>query len=417
MALKSTTLRSMTLKSTLADPRRCDQTHSNRKLTRTIQICALALASAISLAMVQPALAQTFSVLYTFTGGPDGGAPFANVSLDSAGNIYGTTQRGGDAICSCGVVFKVDPTGAETALHTFVQTDGSTPTSALVFDAQGNIYGTTIQGGPGGSGVAFKLTPSGTYKILHAFTDTRDGGNPQGVTLDGAGNLYGVSRTGGPNNSNNCNFGCGTLWKLSPPGKLTVLHNFAGGTDGNAPVGIVVLDPAGDVYGTTRSGGNINSDGTVFKYTKNGLYSVRPLTASFGINPTGGLVLDGQGNFYGPTNGGTVGDGSIFRMDATLTFTGAFSFTGADGQNPNGGLTLDADGNIYGTTYDGGTSGSGTAFEITSTGETVLHSFDAPTGGQNPAAGVAIDAAGNIYGTTFHGGGTSNYGVVFKITP
>jgi uncharacterized repeat protein (TIGR03803 family) len=387
------------------------------KITRIKQICALALV-AFALAATRPALAQTYNVLYTFTGGTDGGAPFATLISDSSGNFYGTTKQGGDPSCSCGVVFKMDSTGAETVLHTFVGTDGSTPLAPLTLDSQGNLYGTTSTGGAGAHGVVFKLESSGTYKILHAFTGTIDGGDPQGVTLDGSGNIYGVSNSGGPNNSNNCNFGCGTLWKLSPPGKLTILHNFAGGTDGYAPVGLVYLDSQGTLYGATTYGGSANNNGTVYAYTRNGVYSLNVLTGPPGpSHPQGGFIRDASGNFYNSAGGGTIGDGSVFRMNAALNITGTFSFTGTNGQNPNGGLILDSAGNVYGTTYDGGSSGWGAVFEISSTSESVLHSFDLPADGQNPAAGMTMDSLGNLYGTTFHGGGTSNYGVVFEITP
>jgi uncharacterized repeat protein (TIGR03803 family) len=264
--------------------------------------------------------------------------------------------------------------------------------------------------------VVFKLTPGGAYKILHAFTDTRDGGQPQGVTLDGAGNFYGVSKTGGPNNGNNCNVGCGVFWKLSPPGTLTVLHNFAGGDDGNAPVGLVARDAAGNIYGVTQYGGSINSYGTVFKYTTTGLYSARTLIGTSFFEPVGGLILDGPQNFYAPTAGPS--DGGVLGITTNLDFPGFFAFNDSDGRSPNGELALDSAGNIYGTTYVGGPSEDGVVYEISSTGETVLHTFEPGAGGQNPNAGVALDSAGNIYGTTYHGGGgTTNVGVVFKITP
>jgi uncharacterized repeat protein (TIGR03803 family) len=377
----------------------------------------LALAAVLALATVQPAQAQTYSVLYTFTGGADGGAPFANVILDSSGNIYGTTQRGGDPICSCGVVFKVDPTGHETVLHTFVGTDGSTPVAALIFDPQGNLYGATTQGSAGGSGNVFKITPSGTFKILQSFRGLSDGGEPQGLAIDAAGNLYGSNKSGG---SQNCDFGCGTLFRLGPPAKLTILHTFLGGTlDGSAPVGAPYLDAQGNIRGTTLNGGlsaEGTQEGSVYQYSRNGVYTRQFLTEDPGPrNPQGGMVKGVTADFFVPSNGGQIGDGTVFRVNASNIVTGSFSFTGTDGQNPNGGLVIDGSGNIYGTTYAGGANGWGSVFEINASGETVLYSFNQE--GQNPAAGVAVDAAGNIYGTTFHGGSTANYGVVFKITP
>jgi uncharacterized repeat protein (TIGR03803 family) len=219
------------------------------------------------------------TVLYCFTGGMDGGTPGARLLRDNAGNLYGTTQYGGDLSCSvsfppgCGVVFKLDPAGKETVLHSFTGPDGSLSFTGLVRDAAGNLYGTTAFGGASGNGVVFKVDPAGKETVLHSFTGGADGANPYAsVVRDAAGNLYGTTYAGG-NTGGFCSKygGCGVVFKLDTTGEETVLHTFTG-RDGLQPRGALLRDAAGDLYGTTSIGGDLNGCsgigcGVVFKLT------------------------------------------------------------------------------------------------------------------------------------------------------
>ena len=230
------------------------------------------------------------TILYNFTGQADGGNPYAGVILDSSGNLYGTTGYGGDTSCGtqsgqgCGTVYKVDSSGTETVLYDFEWgSTGAFPSSGLIQDAAGNLYGETSLGGNGqiydcdgyeGCGVVYELSPDGTYTVLYAFNYT-DGFEPfGGLVRDAAGNLYGVTADGGEKGSN-CNGGdCGLVFKLDTTGKETVLHAFTGGTDGAWPDGGLAIDAAGNLYGTTQDGGDFNCAyngvrgcGVVFKIT------------------------------------------------------------------------------------------------------------------------------------------------------
>jgi uncharacterized repeat protein (TIGR03803 family) len=236
----------------------------------------LGLAIVLAPAVVVPrsAQAQTFTLLYTFTGGADGRTPGGGVILDAAGNLYGTTTQGGNLACSqgCGTVFKVDGAGKEIVLHSFTGTgagDGEYPTAALVMDGQGNLYGTTAVGGTSGHGTVFKVDTTGKETVLHSFSGASwEGAFPNGgVVRDGQGNLYGTTEAGGTSN-------CGTVFKLDPTGKETVLYSFTGtGGDGSSPEAGVVRDGQGNLYGTTRVGG-VSNYGTVFTVDTSGKETV-----------------------------------------------------------------------------------------------------------------------------------------------
>jgi uncharacterized repeat protein (TIGR03803 family) len=200
--------------------------------------------------------AGTLTVLYSFTGGADGGTPLAGLIRDSAGNLYGTAATGGTGL---GVVFKLDSNGHETVLYSFAGgTDGATPWAPVLSDAAGNLYGTTYMGGTANRGTVYKVDPAGQETILYSFTEGLDAGSPQtGVVADSAGNLYGTTELGGSADR-------GTVYKVDPAGQETVLHSFTNGADGGYPLAGVVLDPAGNLYGTTRNGGKF-SIGTVFQ--------------------------------------------------------------------------------------------------------------------------------------------------------
>jgi uncharacterized repeat protein (TIGR03803 family) len=357
------------------------------------------------------------TVLYSFPSGADGDNPFAGVVRDSAGNLYGTTYFGGPS--ARGVVFKVDTTDHETVLYSFTGgADGGNPFAGVTLDSIGNLYGTTSSG-VGTAGVVFKLDTSGNETVLYSFTGGTDGGNPQaGVISDSAGNLYGTAYNGGTS-------GRGVVFKLDTTGHETALYSFTGGADGGNPYAGVIRDSAGNLYGTTLYGGSSNCQpygcGVVFKVDPTGhetvLYSFTGGTD--GGNPYAGVKRDSAGNFYGTTRSGGVapGLGVVFKVDTTGHETVLYGFTGADGAAPQGGVIRDSAGNLYGTTQGGGAFGRGVVYRLDTTGnETVLYSFTGGTDGSNPSAGVIRDSAGNLYGTTQQGG-TKGGGVIFKLKP
>lgn len=374
----------------------------------------LAILLASSILSTQLAWAQTFSLLYTFGNGTDGGTPYAGLVRDSAGNLYGTTFAGGTG--SSGTVFMVDANGKETVLHNFKgKADGASPSAGLVRGPGGTLYGTTIEGGASNYGTVFKLNKAGKVALLHSF-DRRDGSYPDaGLLRDSARNLYGATVKGGTSN-------LGTVFAMDSTGKQTVLYSFTGGADGKFcyTYGRLVRDPAGNFYGTTLAGGG-SDQGTVFKLDTTGQETV--LYAFTGGDdggyPYAGLVLDKKGNLYGTTYvGGAFGQGTAFKLTTSGKEIVLYSFTGgADGGNPTAPLLRDGKGNLYGTTYYGGTFNAGVVFKLDpSRTETVLHSFDYANDGGYPVAPLIRDAGGNLYGTAT-AGGASNHGTVFKLIP
>ena len=409
---------------------------------------ALGLAALLML-VAASALAQqlpTFKVLYKFPStGPSG--IVGGLVRDPAGNLYGTTFYGGNSGCGgagCGVVFEIAVNGTETVLYTFTGgTDGGNPGATLVRDVAGNLYGTTFVGGdlacsedpPFGCGVVFELSPTGQETVLHSFTGVPDGaisgtGFPfAGLLRDSAGNLYGTTGSGGVNNA-------GTVFVLDASGNETVLYSFCsqGGsscTDGAAPFAGLVRDPAGNLYGTTTAGGanricGFEPCGTVFKLSPNGQETVVHNFAGYptdGSYPAASLALDSAGNLYGTTTtGGSsscggLGCGTVFELSATGQETVLHSFdNGLDGGDPTAGLLRDRAGNLYGTTRTGGKHAAGSVFTLLSTGkEIVLFSFD-QSDGSEPYAGLIRDSAGNLYGTTYNCGSFNCGGTVFEIT-
>ncbi|MGH6848236.1 MAG: choice-of-anchor tandem repeat GloVer-containing protein [Methylocella sp.] len=378
------------------------------------------------------------TVLHSFTGGiSDGGTPRAGLIADSKGNLYGTTVFGGGS--GNGAVFKLSPSGTETVLHSFTGgSDGLFPIGGLIADGNGNLFGTTIEGGASGAGVVFKLSPGGTETVLHAFAGGSDGANPvAGLIADSSGNLYGTALNGG---ASGCNGGsrCGVVFKLSPSGTETVLYSFTGGSDGANPRAGLIADSSGNFYGTTEGSGAFKF-GTVFKLSPSGtetvLYSFKG--GSDGRFPEAGLIADSSGNLYGTTvegggsEGCVFGCGVVFKLSPGGTYTVLYAFTGgSDGQFPSAGLIADSNGNLYGTAERGGASGCdafgcGVVFKLSPGGtETVLHSFTGDftgSGGAIPRAGLIADSSGNLYGTTELGGASSGCdslgcGVVFKLT-
>ena len=320
------------------------------------------------------------TVLYSFRGleKADGDYPQGGLIMDNAGNLYGTTFYGGMVGCpivlydkGCGTVFKIDPTGQETVLYSFTPAngDGENPAAGLVMDSGGNLYGTTSLGGLVGCqfdmscGTVFKIDPTGHETVLYSFTGSYgDGAGPSSaLIMDSAGNLYGTTEAGGLS-------GIGTVFELDTTGHETVLYSFDG-TPGDAylPVSGLIMDSAGNLYGTTYADG-FDLPGMVYKLDTTGhetvLYSFTD--GSDGGNPSAGLIMDNAGNLYGTTvNGGASDVGTVFELNTTGHETVLYSFTGgSDGANPYAGLIMDNAGNLYGTTVYGGSADVGVVFEL-----------------------------------------------------
>jgi uncharacterized repeat protein (TIGR03803 family) len=366
-------------------------------------------------ALVAGAQAQTFTDLYNFTGGTDGADPCAGVIRDAAGNIYGTTVFGGSF--QYGTVFKVDSKGKETVLHSFAGPDGADPWAGVIRDAAGNIYGTTVYGGCCKDGTVFKLDSKGTETVLHSFTGgTTDGCNTDlGLVEDKSGNLYGATYLCGA-------YGYGAVFKLSKDGKVTLLHSFAGGSDGEFPhYGSLFIDQNDNLYGQTSGGGGSAGCGVVYKVSKSGEETVLHTFAGYptdGCYAYGPVTMDEHGNLYGTTTfGGSRNAGAVWKLSKSRKETILHNFGGtSDGAFPSGGVILDANGNLYGDTETGGSSGDGIIFKLTKNGkETVLHKFSG-TDGNSPVGGVFRDTKGTLYGATLKGG-SYGYGTVWKLTP
>lgn len=318
----------------------------------------------------------TREIIFPFSDwGPPGAWPASSLIFDAAGNLYGTAEYGsatdcGIGPCGGGVVYQLTPNAGgywtENVLYTFSGgSDGGYPVAGLAFDTAGNLYGTTTGGGSYFYGVVFKLTKesdgSWTESVLHSFTGGKDGANPYaGLTIDAAGNLYGTTVTGGK-------LGFGNVFKmtLGSDGKWRefIVHPFSGGKDGANPYASLVLDAAGNLYGTTANGGS-HGFGNAFKFMlgADGIWRERVLHqfagGNDGANPYAGLVLDAAGNLYGTTaNGGAHGFGTVFTL--TLGSDGTWSehvlhvFAGQPARTPYAGVILDAVGNLYGTTAGG----------------------------------------------------------------
>jgi uncharacterized repeat protein (TIGR03803 family) len=386
-------------------------------------VCVIAMT--LSFIASQSAQAQTFTVLATFSGQPDGAFPNGGLFLDAAGNLYGVTSiYSSDKYHNYGTVYKVSKSGKLTTLHSFDGTDGEDPQNAPIVDVEGNLYGTAQLGGSYNQGVVYKLNKAGKETVLYTFTGGVDGGNPiAGVTMDAEGNLYGTTDSGGTPSEH------GVVYKLNKTGKETVLHRFTG-SDGQYPISGVILDAEGDLYGTTFGGGNSACEeygcGVVFKVDKSGMETALHFFKGGnkdGDEPLGTLVMDKTGNLYGATSmGGPFDEGVVYKLSKTGKETVLHGFTGgSDGQYPDAGVVMDAEGNLYGTTQYGGSYDYGVVYKVSKTGEeTVLYTFTGGTDGAIPG-GVILDAEGNLYGTAYAGGDLScqeyGCGTVWKLKP
>jgi uncharacterized repeat protein (TIGR03803 family) len=405
--------------------------HVTKRIAKRWNSCATALAVLFALGLALPAHAQQFQLLYAFPWGKTGDERLGrdpSSLLRVNGNFYGTTTLGGRP--NEGTVFEFTSNGALTNLYSFNHwrnsSEGRNPFGKLIRDRAGNLYGTTPYGGTyindcfNGCGTVFKLSPTGEETILHIFAEAPgDGANPEaGLTADSAGNLYGTTYVGGSGCSNG---GCGTVYKITPAGVETVLYSFTGGADGSFPLfGELVIDSAGNLYGTTLKGGDLTclgsrreGCGVVFKIDPTGHETVL-YTFPGGVSgeyPQAGLARDSLGNLYGMATAGGSNQDLVFKVDPAGNETVLYLFP--EGGGSTAPLLLDPAGNLYGT-KGGGSFGAGNVFELSSQGVyTSLHDFDGFDG--SGPEGLLRDSAGNLYGTTILGG--LGWGVIFKITP
>ncbi len=337
--------------------------------------------------------------------GPNGGIPNLGVVLDQQGNLYGTTLGGGTN--DVGTVYEIT-SGSRTivTMASFgAASGGGSPRGSVALDAQGNLYGTTGSGGPGGSGTVWEVV-NGTRTIttIGSFNFT-NGSNPNGVTMDAQGNIYGTTSLGGTG-------GVGTVWELAKGSNtITTLANFDG-TNGAQPLGGVTLDAQGNIFGSTTAGGP-NLSGTVWEIVK-GSHTITPLFSQGSSD----LILDAQGNIYFTSHaqGEPVVEELSKLANGTYSMSNVFAFTGNLAAELVEGLTLDAQGNLYGTTAQFSLAGQGGAlWEIANGSNTIttLATFSKKNG-LSPVSGPAFDAAGNLYGNT-QAGGAFGFGTVWEL--
>jgi uncharacterized repeat protein (TIGR03803 family) len=387
---------------------------------RTAVRFALIVAFLLVVSLGQSAQSQTYKVIHDFVVS-DGATPYAGPTFDDSGNVYGTTYLGGSS--GNGTVYKLSPHGSSwvfSSLHSFAAGgDGSGPGFGSLALSGGALFGTTEGGGY--FGTAFEVRRAGGWKetVVHTFGVGKDGAQPlNGVVFDSAGNFYGTTSLGGA-------YGNGTVFEGKRSGKKwieSVIHSFKSAN----PVASVTLDAHGNLYGTTSFGGP-TGNGVVFKLSRSGsswketvLYDF--LGGSDGQHPVGGLVFDQAGNLYGSTfQGGANGGGTVYKLSRSAKgwkLTTLYSFSG--GAGPYNKLTFDAKGNIYGTTNGDGAHGDGSVFKLSRSNGvwkfTDLYDFTSGSDGGLPYGSVAVDAQGDIFGTATVGG-SDNQGVVFEITP
>jgi uncharacterized repeat protein (TIGR03803 family) len=392
-------------------------------LRRACGFAALCTASAV----ISPA--QTFATLFSFDGS-DGAFPAGALVQALNGALYGTTRGGGHYAENNnygeGTIFEITPGGAVTTVYRFcVQSDcpdGAEPDAGLLQDTNGDLYGTTYNGGADDRkrGTVFKVTPVGALTTLYTFCiqpGCLDGRQPGAGLIQAAnGSLYGTTFQGGYS-------AYGTIFEITPSGTLTTLYNFCECPDGAEPEAGLLQATNGALYGTTWWAGG-NGVGTVFEFTPSGtLTSLYSFGGVDGANPAAGLIQATNGSLYGTTlGGGAYGGGTIFSMTLGGTLTTLYSFCAqsgcADGSGPVGGLIQATDGNLYGMTGGGGANSAGTVFKITPSGAlTTLYNFCSLANcvdGSGPAAGLLQATNGSFYGTTYEGGANGD-GTVFSL--
>jgi uncharacterized repeat protein (TIGR03803 family) len=401
------------------------------------------------LAVAASVAAAQETILYDFGAAGTPTTPNTALVFDADGNLYGTAPGGlaaNGSVVNSGVAYELSPNGegawTEKQLFVFSEKSSGLTPNGLIFDAKKiNLYGTTQSGGANNRGTVFELSPNGggTWKetVLCSFGATGSDGNaPQaGLVFDSFGNLYGTTESGGTDNQ-------GVVFELSPLSGGTwtesVLYSFlANGSDGESPRSNLIFDANGSLYGTTHGGGSSLGQGTVFQLSLGGygiwaehvLHTFAIEHTSDASDPVGGLVIDKAGNLYGAAAaGGVHSNGAVYKLSpasgGTWTETLVYSFNGTgsnkDGISPDGGVVFDAKGNLFGTTFNGGTYNSdGTIYELIPSGgswtEKVLYDFDdhAMNDGFNPAGNLTLDAHANLYGVSTKGG-TNSEGTAFK---
>jgi uncharacterized repeat protein (TIGR03803 family) len=417
-------------------------------VSRKLTIALVSIILFVPLLAAQETASPSFRVIHDFTGGKDGAYPYAGLIMDQSGNLYGTANAGGRGTCppaniGCGTVFKFMRSRSGwvfQVVYAFLGgNDGQGPYGRVAIGPGGNLYGTTVEGGnsacPSGCGTVFSLKPPATCQtkfcpstetVLYRFKGNSDGFYPTGdLAFDAAGNLYGTTIQGG-------SVGPGTVYELKPSkGRWTesILWSLTGNADGANPYSGVILDKAGNIFGTTLDGGTNNS-GSVFELTHSGSGWSETTLHDFygnsnGIFPQAGLILEKSGNLIGATSsGGLRGGGTVYSLAPAKggwKLSTLYNFPGRGQPGPSDKLTMDAAGNLYGTTQGYPPAGdNGTVFKLTHTSsgwkETLLHRFTGGSDGQVPYSTLVLDSSGHIYGTALLGG-KYEYGVVFEITP
>ncbi len=406
----------------------------------------LAIFATLAAMSTGPAAAQTESVLYSFGQNNEYWGPYFPPVVGPGGTLYGTIVFDDNA-------YQLAPSGGGTwneALIANLPSPGSSPDGAqLAIDSVGNLYGVTSSGGEFNGGTVFELSPGPagwTETILHSFSyNGKDGNNPEaGLILDSVGNLYGTTAFGGGSGAmcGTGQNGCGTVFELSPIAgkgwKETILHRFLDkDEDGEIPEGTLVIDAAGNLYGTTSEGGY--SWGVVFELTPaDGGWREKILhrfsyfnSGADGKSPSAGLVLDANGNLFGTTSGGGVfAKGTAFEVSPTANGVWLEKTIHNFGNGVNGspsilgdGLVVDSADNLYGTTWNGGSYHNGAVFELSPSAngswtEKILHSFEGSksSDGATPYTGLVFGPSGTLYGVTYYGG-TYDAGTVFEVIP
>jgi len=387
---------------------------------RIASVCALWLASSLA------GSAQTFKTLVNFNGANGSHPALVILAQGRDGNLWGTAQSGG--IFSYGTIFRLTPGGTLTTAYSFDLATGAFPDVGLTLGRDNYFYGVNGGGGVNGYGVVFTITPTGSYTVIFNFDGTNGTAPEDALTQGIDGNFYGTTSYGppgvGPCGAN----GCGTIFKISPKGTATTLWVFDLNPDGAFPLGGLLQATDGNFYGTASAGGIPNvctpyeGCGTVFRITPGGtLTLIHRFQFTDGAYPAAGLIQGSDGNLYGTTEfGGTNKHGTVFKITLGGTLTTLYNFTGsADGKLPYAPLVEGTDGNFYGTTVSGGSSiacagGCGTIFQITSAGVlTTLHTFTG-TDGDESVGGLVQHSNGLFYGTTEFGG-ASDLGTIFSI--
>jgi uncharacterized repeat protein (TIGR03803 family) len=397
----------------------------NKRFVSSIRVFIVALIALVGIPATQ---AQTYQTIFSFDGN-DGAYSSAGFVHDAEGNLYSTTQAGGLYNFGLGgTVYKLDQQLRQTVLYSFCAatncTDGGVPLGGVTLDSAGNLYGATSSGGAYGYGAVFELNAAGVESVLYSFQGlaSADGASPGygNVVVDSAGNLYGTTLNGGLSCSQSTT-GCGIIYKIDAAGKESILHSFTGGIDGGVPAANLIGNGTGVYYGTTQWGGTFNC-GEIFKLGDGGNFKV---LYSFDCDndvwfPSAAPILGPDGVLYGTgAFGGGSSRGGVFKFDlSTGTETVLYSFLGGadDGCVPGtSSLILDSQGNLYGSTSDCGATGYGVIFQIDPSGqETILYNFE---NDGVPQGTMLRNTLGDLLGTTYFDPNFGCCGTVFRLTP